>query len=201
MGNSAATAQHITTPSLQQASQLRLSAAFGPLQNLTAPLSETEVRELLASLSCCGDEFSAFERFDDGSYCRNRIFSNDFVDVLLLCWRPGQRTPIHDHAGSTCGVYVMRGEAIEIGFTASGMGPLIPSGSHSVLAGGVTVSSDDDIHLVANYSSSGQDLVTVHCYSPPLRSMRIFSEGETFFSQYSEVTERATQSGCYHAQL
>ncbi len=204
MRNSAALSQQITQHlcSDERAdTPRRLLGSLRTLHELASPLSEREVRELLASLSKCTSELATFERFDAESYCRNRIFSNSFVDVLLLCWRPGQRTPIHNHAGSTCGVYVMRGEAIEIGFTASGMGPLIPSGSHAVSSGEVTVSSDNDIHLVANYSSSGEDLVTVHCYSPPLRSMRVFGEGETFFSNYGEATERATRSGCYHAEL
>ncbi len=204
MRNAAALAQQMTQhpfPDEHTVTPQGLVASLQALHDLTRPLSESEVRELLSSLSQSTKELAAFERFDAESYCRNRIFSNSFVDILLLCWRPGQRTPIHDHAGSTCGVYVMRGEAIEIGFAPSGMGPLIPSGSHAVSSGEVTVSSDNDIHLVANYSSSGEDLVTVHCYSPPLRSMRVFGEGETFFSGYSEATERATRSGCYHVEL
>ncbi len=171
------------------------------LHNRSAAMSEAEVRDLLSALALCRDQLTAFERFEAASYCRNRIFSNQFVDLLLLCWRPGQRTPIHDHANSTCGVYVMRGEAIEIGFKPSAMGPLVPCGSETLGTGDVTVSSSDDIHLVANYSASGEDLVTLHCYSPPLRSMRVYSEHETFFADYSAVTERAASSGCYHVDL
>lgn len=164
------------------------------LHHLTAPLTESEVRELLQNLAKHPSELSAFENFESDYYARNRIFSNQFVDLLLLCWRPGQRTPIHDHARSTCGVYVMRGEAIEIGFSPSGLGPLIPTGSHTVSAGNITVSSDDDIHLVANYSKSGEDLVTLHCYSPPLGQMRVFGEQETFFNEYTSIFRRATES-------
>lgn len=186
-------APHIARPGLIETLQ--------SLQRLDAPLPEPEVRKLLSTLALCRDEISSFERFSPEAYCRNRIFSNEFVDLLLLCWQPGQRTPIHDHAGSTCGVYVVRGEALEIGFKPSGLGPLIPSETHSVAAGGITVSTDEDVHLVANYSASGEDLVTLHCYSPPLRSMRVFGEQETFFAEYGEVTARAATSGCYHVQL
>ena len=96
---------------------------------------------------------------------------------------------------------MIRGEAIEIGFAPSDMGPIIPTGSHKVSSGEITVSAEDDMHLVANYSSTGEDLVTLHCYSPPLESMRVFGEEETFFSRYSSVADKAKSSGCYHIKL
>ena len=178
-----------------------LVSTLRALHHLNAHLSEPEVRKLLESLALHRDELSAFERFDPESYCRNRIFSNGFVDLLLLCWKPGQKTPIHDHSGSVCGVYVMRGEASEIGFSPSGLGPLVPTGTHTVAAGSITVSSHDDTHVVANYAKSGEELVTLHCYSPPLQSMRVFAEKETFFADYTGVTERATTSGCFHVEI
>ncbi len=47
--------------------------------------------------------------FKEGNYWRHRVFRNDFVEVLVLCWRPGQRTPIHDHNGSQGAVLVYEG--------------------------------------------------------------------------------------------
>jgi cysteine dioxygenase len=171
------------------------------LSNLSSPLSQAEIRSLLDSVAAHAEELRSFERFDDSSYCRNRIFRNEFVDLLLLCWKPSQRTPIHDHAGSICGVYVMRGEAIEIGFAPSGVGLLVPKESRELAAGDVTVSEDSDAHLVANFAAPAQDLVTLHCYSPPLTSMRIFNEKDTFFADYPSITACASGSGCYHIQL
>lgn len=182
-----AAAKHL--PSTGQ--QPEFLAALRALHSITEPLSEVAVRELLLQLARFPGELSAFEHFSPESYARNRVFSSRFVDLLLLCWRPGQRTPIHDHAGSTCGVYVMRGEAIEIGFSRPSQGPLIPSGSAVRAAGSLTVNRDDDIHLVANFAGPGQDLITLHCYSPPLASMRVFGEDETFFAGYSGVAGRA----------
>lgn len=171
------------------------------LENLSAPLSREEIQSLLRTISTHSEELRSYERFEDSSYCRNRIFRNDFVDLLLLCWKPTQRTPIHDHAGSTCGVYVIRGEAIEIAFAPSGIGLLIPKESHELSQGEITVSEDSDAHLVGNFTAQAQELVTLHCYSPPLDSMRIFDEKDTFFANYSSITACASTSGCYHIQL
>lgn len=171
------------------------------LKNITAPLSTHEIRALLSQLAEHPQELTVFERFDDTVYTRNRIFKNDFVDLLVLCWKTGQRTPIHNHTGSSCGVYVMRGQAIEIGFRPSGVGLLIPEGSSQLSAGEITISIDTDAHLVGNFASPAQDLVTLHCYSPPLSSMQVFEENETFFADYSAITACAATSGCYHLDL
>ncbi len=168
------------------------------LGNLSAPLSRNEIEALLRAVSEHNDELSSFEHFEDSSYRRNRIFKNTFVDLLLLCWKPSQRTPIHDHTGSTCGVYVIRGQAIEIAFSRSGMGPLIPLESRELTAGNITVSADSDAHMVGNFAAPQQDLVTLHCYSPPLESMRVFHEEETFFADYRSIAACAGERACYH---
>jgi len=171
------------------------------LQGLSAPLSDDAVRELLQELSEYEEELRGYERFEEKSYCRNRIYQNEFVDLLLLCWRSSQRTPIHNHAGSTCGVYVMRGEACEIPFAPSPVGLLIPKAAIQLHVGDITISADSDAHLVGNFAGPAQDLVTLHCYSPPLTSMRVFEEKDTFFARYEEIIDAASSSGCYHVEL
>lgn len=168
------------------------------LTGLNAPLSREQVCALLQEIALYPEELTPYKRFDPHTYCRNRIFRNDFVDLLVLCWRTSQRTPIHNHAGSLCGVYVLHGRAVEINFTPSGTGLLIPSRTEELSAGDLTVSFDADAHIVANFASPAQDLVTLHCYSPPLTSMRIFETHETFLAEYDDITVRATSSGCYH---
>lgn len=163
-------------------------------------LSAEEISALLQTISPHATELASFERFDDSSYCRNRIFRNDLVDLLLLCWKHGQRTPIHDHSGSTCGVYIVRGEATEIGFSSSGVGLLVPTVCSRLQRGDITVSVDSDAHMVANFAPRKQDLVTLHCYSPPLDSMRVFSEQETFLHDYQAITVAAATSGYYHIE-
>jgi cysteine dioxygenase len=95
----------------------------------------------------------------------------------------------------------MKGQAIEITFTPSAMGLLVPRGSLELTAGDITVSTDSDAHLVGNFAEPAQDLVTLHCYSPPLTSMKVFDEKETFFADYRSIAACASNSGCYHIDL
>jgi cysteine dioxygenase len=186
----------IDTPTLPNTAAL--PEILQGLTGLNAPLSREQVCALLQELALYPEELAPYQRFDPHTYCRNRVFRNEFVDILVLCWRTSQRTPIHNHAGSLCGVYVLHGRAVEINFTPSGTGLLIPSRTEELSAGDLTVSYDADAHIVANLAAPAQDLVTLHCYSPPLTSMRIFETRETFLADYDDITVRATSSGCYH---
>jgi cysteine dioxygenase len=177
-----------------------LRTVLSSIESRSQPFEINEVRTLLSTLAACSDELTLFADFDARTYKRNRIFRNDAVDILLLCWRSTQRTPIHDHAGSICGVYVLQGEATEIAFKPSGIGLLIPGESKSLRSGDITVSIDSDAHMVGNFTTPEQDLVTLHCYSPPLTSMRVFHEKETFFADYDAITTRASTSEIYRVE-
>ena len=54
-------------------------------------------------------ELRPYVGFKEGTYARHRVFVNEFAELLVLCWRPGQRTPIHDHNGSYGAVRVLEG--------------------------------------------------------------------------------------------
>ena len=177
-----------------------LEEIFERLGRFTSVLSEEQVREELLNLTAHKDLLAEFERFDPVTYRRNRLFRSEFMDILLLCWKPGQRSPIHDHAGSICGVSVLRGESTEIKFATSGLGMLIPAGSETSGPDGLMVSSDSDVHIMGNFAGTGADLVTLHCYSPPLTKMKLYEPEDTFMADYSSVVENSKQSGCFEAR-
>ena len=95
--------------------------------------------------------------------------------ALALCWRSGQRSPIHNHAGSVCGVKVLTGIATETKFERSPCGQLKPTTTGDLPAGGACVSFDSDTHQVSNLQPHGTDLVTMHVYFPPLLRMDTYS--------------------------
>ena len=157
------------------------------LATLNEPLAQEDMGRYLRTLSECQTELKEFERFCSAVYQRNVVFSSQHVELLLICWLPGQRTPLHDHTGSICGVKVLGGNATEIRFKYSRCGTLIPDVSLEVPAGGTTVSRDSDIHMIANLSADNQNLVTLHCYSPRLEKMKMYDQSQTFFSDYEAL--------------
>lgn len=137
------------------------------------PLGELEdaLLHLLVSL----DDVRPYLKFGDETYRRNLVHAGRAYQALVLCWRNGQRSPIHDHAGSSCGVCVLSGEAIETVFRRTRAGMVYPVRSHTHAPGSVCATQDSDIHQVSNLADDGGDLVTLHVYSPPLLNMGTYS--------------------------
>ena len=115
------------------------------------------------------EDLDARALFSDAGYTRLQVAGDDRYEVLLMGWKPGQQSPIHDHAKSVCGARVLKGVASETTFRFTPSGHLRAEGTRPVPAGSVFASSDADIHLIANYETS--PLCTLHVYSPPLRRM------------------------------
>ena len=141
----------------------------------------------LASLSVRREDVADWVDFSEAAYQRILLHRTSRFEALLLCWRSGQRSPIHDHAGSTCGVRVIAGTATETIYAASPCGSLYPERSRRLEAGSVSVAHDADVHQMGNLAPPGHDLITLHIYSPPLSAMRIYSLSETTLADHDRL--------------
>lgn len=145
-----------------------LDSATGrlPLDELMAKLDEIDLDD---------DDVSDFIQFNDNHYARNLIKAGQWYHALALCWKNGQRSPIHDHGQSSCGVRVLRGTATETQFEFTAHGHVKATFSRELYVGQVCGSEDDDLHQVSNLQEGDADLVTLHIYSPPLLHMGTYS--------------------------
>jgi len=139
--------------------------------SLPLDLLEGWLRDTLLS----ADHLTHFLVFRPDRYVRNLVHEGPGYQALALCWKNGQRSPIHNHRGSACGVKVLRGVATETAFTRAPNGLVVPTGSRELAAGYICGSYDEDIHQVSNLQAGGADLVTLHIYAPPLLRMDMFS--------------------------
>lgn len=134
------------------------------------------LRDHLARLDLTRDDLSAFSVFDAECYCRNQIRTGPAYEALLVCWRPGQRSPIHDHVGSSCAFRILQGECTETVYeplavvAPGGAGARVQRVDRQVEGEGfVCATQDADIHEVSNEGES--NLQTLHIYSPPMDRM------------------------------
>jgi uncharacterized NAD(P)/FAD-binding protein YdhS len=147
-------------------------------------ISCDELEEFLRNCPLERADLAAWERFDDRRYRRNLIYQSPTVTALLLCWRSGQRTPIHNHRGSSCAIRVIDGIASEILFEHGPNDMVYPTGSRHFEPGTVFSSYNVDTHQMVNLQAEGTDLVTLHLYSPPLREMEFVGMDETTLANH-----------------
>jgi cysteine dioxygenase len=166
------------------------------LDNLTERCSVPQLREHLDKLDVSVEDVSKWVRFGQETYLRNLVCDGAFYHLLVLCWRSGQRSPIHNHAHSTCGVRILSGTATETTFATTPSSLVKAVDSKDWKRGDVSVSQDSFIHQLSNLQAKGDDLVTLHVYSPPLLRMDTFSLTDARVGEWRPmILEHALGSG------
>jgi predicted metal-dependent enzyme (double-stranded beta helix superfamily) len=124
-------------------------------------LDESELVELVQRLADRPDEWN--DQVADaggGSRYYASVHRDEYVDIWLIGWFPGNDTGWHDHDVSSGAVHVVRGALVE-------SRPRI-GGEHArrVIAEGSPISfGPDHIHRL---TAEHKQTISVHAYSPPL---------------------------------
>jgi cysteine dioxygenase len=150
-----------------------LLAYLHGLQHQRADLAV--LQRLLTESHVTLDDLRGYLRFADDCYRRNLVAESPWFNLLVLCWKSGQRSPIHDHAQSVCAFKVLTGVCSETAFRFSPWGQVVPERTRDYLAGEIVASHDSETHQVSNLQAEGTALVTLHVYSPPLKTMKVYS--------------------------
>jgi cysteine dioxygenase len=144
-----------------------------------------DINELIERTKIDEDEVLPYLGFKEGNYSRHRVMKNEFVEMLVLCWKPGQRTPIHDHNGSHGAVFVHEGILWETTFQYEVETGLNYQSHRELRTGGLTGSEIPDIHQLGNPDVSGRDLITIHIYAPPLGVLKTYKLGSATVDLYT----------------
>jgi cysteine dioxygenase len=145
------------------------------LDALEQPPPLSELIDRLTDLEVDWAELAQHIRYSTRTYRRNLIKAGRCYNLLALCWKNGQRSPIHDHRGSNCALRVLQGTMTETLFEFAANGHVKATFSRDVSAGQAVGSQDKDIHQVSNLQADDADLITLHVYSPPLLVMGTYS--------------------------
>lgn len=153
----------------------KLDALLDYLDSLhgRAPLKEIALR--LKQLDLTRADLAAWVKFSDQTYQRNLVRAGPWYHLWVMCWRNGQRSPIHDHTGSACAIRVLEGTATVTNFERAANGHVKATGSQDHAPGAVVATADDDMHQVSNLQGGKADLITMHVYTPPLLRMGTYS--------------------------
>lgn len=147
--------------------------------------SLAEIMDLFSKLALRQRDYLPYRFFAEHGYARNLIVRGEFAELLLLCWRPGQRTPIHDHGGSVGAVLVCEGTLTETIYERAPKGQVRPQITYRREPGTITGADVPDIHQLLNLQPV--DLVTLHCYAPPLSVLNTYSMRSPRVKKWREV--------------
>lgn len=168
------TADVAATCSEAVASCPKLEPLLDYLHGLTDRGELGRLAELLGDLDVTGKDLSAWCSFGSKAYKRNTIARGEMFELLALCWRSRQATPIHDHRGSSCAFRVIEGTGVEIRYEKTDCGLVVPTESVTMQPGYVCAAEDEDIHQVVNAQCEESNLITMHLYTPALHHINTY---------------------------
>lgn len=128
--------------------------------------------------------------FSDLHYTRNLVVTNDKFELIVLCWKAGQASRIHNHAGSNCWMGVAQGPMLESLYTKvdtdgktvcekanpsqPGLCPSLRLDKTSCFQQGEVGYIHDGLGLHRVAAAPDCDGVSIHCYSPPISIATLF---------------------------
>ena len=165
--------------------QLSFQDLVRRLNSQTSPPSLEALTSWLANVQIEPEDVQSYVGFKEGNYWRHRVCRNAAVEMLVLCWRPGHKTPIHDHNGSHGVVRVHTGTLSETIYKYDAEIGLSLESERECEVGEVTGAGIPDIHRLGNAENSGHDLITVHVYAPPLGVLKTYKVGSPQIDLYT----------------
>lgn len=155
--------------------------------------SGSDYVRIAKNMSIPRTDFLPYQNFDKSHYTRNCISRTDDYELLLLCWEPGQETPIHCHFGEECWVYNVKGNILEERFELEGE-ELITVDKSMFLPKSLSYMNDEmGYHLLKNVS--GERAMTLHLYMNPIDRCTVYDDQkEDFVLKELEYDTMATHA-------
>lgn len=173
--------EHLTT-----AGELALDELAETVLGLNAVPSLEQVKEWFSQLILRQRDYERYRSFTERKYARNLIARGSYAELLMLCWHSGQRTPIHDHGGSHGVVMVVEGQLTETMFERAPEGHVRPYNTFRWGPGSITGADIPDIHQLLNLQPATRDMVSLHCYAPPLSVLNTYSPRSSRVGRWRE---------------
>ncbi|HEV7921086.1 MAG TPA: cysteine dioxygenase family protein [Thermoanaerobaculia bacterium] len=158
-------------------------------------ITKQKIYDYLVSYQIREDELEQYKMWLPERHTRNKIFRNDMIEVMLICWPIGAVTPLHTHNGQLGWMTMLEGKlAVEnyrkircntpeneqvvgmdciAGATEIEMQHLndelaVPGGPLN------TVDKTQTIHRIKNLAEWNERAVSMHVYSRPIDSCVVF---------------------------
>jgi cysteine dioxygenase len=152
-----------------------------------------KLKEIMDSYSSNPDDWKKYAIFDTNKYTRNLVDDgNGKYNVIVLCWGPGQSSPIHNHPNSHCVFKVLQGQLTESRFQwpKESRKMELEQKTNYYLDQVNYMHDSIGLHKVQNDSQG--PAMSLHIYSPPIL------ECSTFVQETGQ--ERASGKCLFHSK-
>ena len=162
------------------------------LDNLPAEeFTPAGVTGVLAGVRVDPGSLASYLIFDPTRYTRNLVYRCTRFELLALCWEPGQKSAIHNHAGQQCWMLVPVGRLINQNYRVLEIDEArqtcrLAEASRFVIDPDhpAHVDPEEPIHRVENPAEDAGRAVSLHFYSLPYDRCLVYS---TENERYGEV--------------
>ncbi len=163
-------------------------------------ITKQKIYDYLVAYEIRPDELESYKKWLPERHTRNKIFRNDMIEVMLICWPVGAVTPLHTHNGQLGWMTMIEGKLLVENYNKlecnrpenqqvvgmdclAGATRIDMEHLHNELAipGGPlnTVDKTQTIHRIRNLAEWEQGAVSMHVYSRPIDSCVVFDmEGQ-----------------------
>jgi len=114
--------------------------------------------------------------FNELNCVKTNVYSNEYIDIFIICWNNNQYSKIHDHAEKGCLMKVLKGELQEdlYCFGPASTSPLQgkrpitqPAYIRSMILQDNDVSYREGNEYLHNIVNKNCKTISLHIYSPP----------------------------------
>jgi cysteine dioxygenase len=178
------------------------------------PITRDRLHHYLLETAVDRASLDPYVHFRRDFYTRNLIYRDDFLEIMAVCWSPGQRTVIHTHNGQLGWMSVERGALAVINYKWLGCNAADNQNVAGLdcLAGateldiakqevqecypGGPVNTVDKVQTIHQVVLEGkEEAISLHIYSRPIDSCvafdlekrRCYRRQLSFFSKYGDV--------------
>ena len=158
-------------------------------------ITKQKMYDYLVSYEIRRDDLEHYKHWLDDRHTRNKVFRNDLIEVMIICWPIGAVTPLHTHNGQLGWMTMLEGKLVVenyrkvrcnaaeneqvVGFDClAGATEIEMEQMETELAvpGGPinTVDKTQTIHRIRNLSEWNERAVSMHVYSRPIDSCVVF---------------------------
>jgi len=130
------------------------------------------VSQFIGKYQFSTEELKSYCFYKDNNYARHLVHKEKDFEILIVCWNPGQISPIHGHEGEKCWMRVETGALQISNYKLNSVNPLSLTMIDVVKGEVGYLDGPAEIHSVENVFN--EPAVSLHIYAKPFAECDIY---------------------------